>query len=397
MKRLLLIEDDPFIARLYRGKFAVEGFEVEICTNEASAIEAVRMQVPSIAIVDLMLPGGSGLKVIENIRSTIGPKLPVIVFTNSYLSSMVEAAWKAGANKCLTKHDCTPRQLVEAVHSLLSTPETPAPPQPVPPPLQSSTTAQGTLPPREVSETETLVRLSANLSDLGASLRQNAKQLVASLTAQLQLVVRASTPGELETHLSLLFKKLHSLTGNAGLAGLARVAQLCSALEALVQELEQNPEKVNSSVRRSIAQAFDVLPSLFTNENAANLTQTLLVVVDDDKFSRLALTAAISKAQLRSIAIEKPAMAIELARQNQLDIVFLDVQMPGMDGFELCAHIRQTPQNQKVPVVFVTGLNDFQTRQKMVLHGGADLIAKPFLLSEVAVKVLTYLLRPAPR
>ena len=67
--------------------------------------------------------------------------------------------------------------------------------------------------------------------------------------------------------------------------------------------------------------------------------------------------------------------------------------MPGMDGYELCKKIRATSTNNKTPVIFVTGLNDFMAKAKSSLSGGSDLIGKPFLSTELAVKSLSYLVK----
>src|SRR2546426_10695632 len=75
------------------------------------------------------------------------------------------------------------------------------------------------------------------------------------------------------------------------------------------------------------------------------------------------------------------------------EVVFLDVQMPGMDGFELCSKIRETQLNRSTPVVFVTGMNDFQSRANSIPAGGDDVIAKPFLTFEITVKAMTLALR----
>ena len=83
------------------------------------------------------------------------------------------------------------------------------------------------------------------------------------------------------------------------------------------------------------------------------------------------------------------------------DLVFLDADMPGMNGYDLCKQIRQQPQHAKTPVVFVTGLTDFASRAKSTISGGNDLIAKPFLIIELAVKALTFLMKaqfkPGPK
>jgi len=75
------------------------------------------------------------------------------------------------------------------------------------------------------------------------------------------------------------------------------------------------------------------------------------------------------------------------------DLVFLDVQMPELDGFAFCKKVREWPQYSRTPIIFVTGQDDFETRIHSVLSGGNDLIAKPFLFMELAVKALTCVLR----
>jgi len=67
--------------------------------------------------------------------------------------------------------------------------------------------------------------------------------------------------------------------------------------------------------------------------------------------------------------------------------------MPGMNGFELCSKLRTLPVHKKTPVVFVTSLTDFESRASSTMSGGNDLIAKPFLFMELAVKALVYTLR----
>src|SRR5207244_617685 len=85
--------------------------------------------------------------------------------------------------------------------------------------------------------------------------------------------------------------------------------------------------------------------------------------------------------------------ALALASRLRYDVIFLDIEMPGMDGFELCSKIHETDPNRNTPVVFVTSHTDFNTRAKSSLVGGNDFIGKPFLIFEVTVKALTLLLR----
>ena len=79
--------------------------------------------------------------------------------------------------------------------------------------------------------------------------------------------------------------------------------------------------------------------------------------------------------------------------ERQFDLVFLDVDMPTMNGYELCAKLRAMPQYKKTPVVFVTALSDFDSRTSSMMAGGNDFIAKPFLFIELTVKALIHVLR----
>ena len=113
-----------------------------------------------------------------------------------------------------------------------------------------------------------------------------------------------------------------------------------------------------------------------------------ILVVDDEALSRRAITRSLEQAKLKSVSLEDPQKAYHLLCEQPFDLILLDVDMPGMNGFELCAKLRKLPSHQKTPVVFVTRLNDFQSRANSSIVGGNDFIAKPFLFMELAVKAL---------
>ena len=118
-----------------------------------------------------------------------------------------------------------------------------------------------------------------------------------------------------------------------------------------------------------------------------------LLTVDDDLISRKAVALALRKALNQPDLAENGELALALANKQSYDVIFLDVQMPGMDGFELCAKIHETAPNRTTPVVFVTCQSDFDARAQSILSGGSDLIGKPFLTFEITVKALTLALR----
>src|SRR6266446_3087580 len=122
MKKILIVEDDQIVANIYRNKFSVDGFQVEIALDGQLGFEMVRSFRPDAVILDLMLPKMTGVELMKKIRLEEDfQQLPVIVFSNTYLTNMVQEAWKAGATKCLSKANCTPKQVIEVLRSALGT------------------------------------------------------------------------------------------------------------------------------------------------------------------------------------------------------------------------------------------------------------------------------------
>jgi CheY-like chemotaxis protein len=193
-----------------------------------------------------------------------------------------------------------------------------------------------------------------------------------------------------------LNRQARQLAGNAGIVGLKQMARLASALEALLKELYEKPANLNASTLRTVAQTVDFLGALFergTSVEAEQAAPINILVVDDEILSRRAVVHALGKVDLKSINVEDPLVALQLVHENRFDLIILDVDMPGLTGFQLCEKIRQLPQHVTTPVVFVTSHSDFESRAQSIMSGGNDLIGKPFLFMELAVKAFVHLLR----
>jgi CheY-like chemotaxis protein len=115
MKRILITDDDQFLANVCRRKFEEAGFHVTIAADGHAAIEELVLHPPDVVLLDLMIPEIDGLGVLRFLRSRERLReLPVIVVSNlSYFSGVVQAAWHAGATYFFNKGDCSPASLVE--------------------------------------------------------------------------------------------------------------------------------------------------------------------------------------------------------------------------------------------------------------------------------------------
>lgn len=395
MKKVLIIEDDQIVANIYRNKFTVEGYQVEIALDGEVGLELIKSFRPDAVILDLMLPKITGVELMKRIRADPEfEKLPLIVFSNTYLSNMVQEAWKAGATKCLSKANCTPRQVIEVVRSTTGDNGAPV----------------GTFDTAMVSRPQTAsapaasaiaVRTAADVADetFQADLRKSFSEGLPATLAALRSVLKSMVKADNETERLQLVAELHrrirALTGNAGIAGILPIARMSDALEALLKELHEKPKNLNASTMRTVATAVDFLGVLFDQSSRPQreIPPARILVVDDEAISRRAITHALEKAKLGSVNVEDPKAAYKMLSEQPFDLVFLDVDMPGMTGFELCTKLRALPSHKKTPVVFVTSLNDLDSRASSMMSGGNDFIGKPFLFIELAVKALVYVLR----
>jgi CheY-like chemotaxis protein len=186
------------------------------------------------------------------------------------------------------------------------------------------------------------------------------------------------------------------LAGAAGIAGFREIAQLADALGSLFIRLAERPATFTPSVNRTIGQAIDLLGATFsgaTTPRGSMPVSPQILVVDDEIISREAICSAIERADLRPVSVDNPIEAQSMLEKSRFDLIFLDVEMPGQSGLELCSHIRKMDTNRTTPVVFVTAHSDFERRARSVLSGGNDFIAKPFLPIELAVKTLILLFK----
>ena len=385
MKKILIIEDDQIVANVYRNKLAVDGYTTEVAPDGETGLKVMRTFKPELIILDLMLPGISGVDVIKEIRGEEEfSKIPIIIFSNTYLTNLIQEAWRAGANKCLSKSSCTPKDVIEIVRHTIG--ESGAMTQ-----KQPATTEAATKATKLATENDAEFQ-----ADLRKAFIENLPATLYSLRAGVQALVKAENEMIRLKQVYELYRQVHALNGNAGIAGLVQISHMSSAVEALLKEVYEKPKNINSSSIRTIAAAVDFLGFLFekgTLPDRQELPVSKILVVDDEAISRRAIVYALEKAKLKSINVEDPQQALQMLSENEFDMVFLDVDMPGMNGFELCAKLRMLTQHKKTPVVFVTSLNDFDNRTSSTMAGGNDFIGKPFLFIELTVKALIHVLR----
>jgi PAS domain S-box-containing protein len=112
-----------------------------------------------------------------------------------------------------------------------------------------------------------------------------------------------------------------------------------------------------------------------------------ILVVDDTLESLRLLVDILISEGYRVRQTQEPELALASALSNPPAMILLDVKMPGMSGFEVCQRLKQNESTAKVPIIFISALQDIHDRVRSFKVGGADFIAKPIQREEVLARV----------
>lgn len=117
--------------------------------------------------------------------------------------------------------------------------------------------------------------------------------------------------------------------------------------------------------------------------------QSLLLV--DDEPTNLRVLRTVLQEQYRLLFAKSGEEALQLLQKEQPDLILLDVMMPGLTGFDVCARLKANPATSAIPVIFVTALKDEMDETKGFELGAVDYITKPISPAVVRARVKTHL------
>lgn len=120
MSKVLIIEDDPPYRKIYKRKFEVSGYTVEVAEDGVEGLEKMRSFMPDITFVDLMMPKMDGFQVIDTAKADPALKhIPIVVLTNLSTSDDANKVLQKGATDILIKSDTEPNAVVAKANELL--------------------------------------------------------------------------------------------------------------------------------------------------------------------------------------------------------------------------------------------------------------------------------------
>ena len=116
------------------------------------------------------------------------------------------------------------------------------------------------------------------------------------------------------------------------------------------------------------------------------------ILIVDDVLENLDLLSRILIRRGYTVrSVEKGEAAIAIAKTGWADLILLDINMPEMDGYEVCRHLKEDERTDSVPVIFMSALDEVANKVNAFSVGGVDYITKPFQIKEVIARVKTHL------
>jgi len=121
MSRILIVEDDPLMLRMYQKIFTFEKYEVELAGDGEEGLEKAKKVDPTIILLDVMMPKMNGMQVLEKLKLDPSTKsIPVVMLTNLAGQQDAEDALSKGAVKYIIKSEYEPKQVAAMVKEILT-------------------------------------------------------------------------------------------------------------------------------------------------------------------------------------------------------------------------------------------------------------------------------------
>ncbi len=111
------------------------------------------------------------------------------------------------------------------------------------------------------------------------------------------------------------------------------------------------------------------------------------MVVDDDQDTVAILARHLQREGFVPIEANSGEQCLKLVRENEVDVILLDLMMPGMDGFEVVKALRANPVTAEIPVIMITARDDLDARAEGMRLGVSDFLAKPVFRRQLASRI----------
>jgi len=111
------------------------------------------------------------------------------------------------------------------------------------------------------------------------------------------------------------------------------------------------------------------------------------ILIVDDESMNISILKHILGSEYKIYASSDGEDAIEAAEEFKPDMILLDIVMPGMDGYDVISILKTSKKTKNIPVIFISGLESADDKEKCLALGAADYITKPFNSDNVKIQI----------
>ena len=390
---MLIIEDDPAFARVMLDLARAQGFKGVVASSGEEGLELARQLSPDAVTLDIRLPDTSGWTVLERLKREPQTRhIPVHVIS---VESHRQHSLHLGAVTCLQKpvkkeqleqtFEETRRLIDRRVKTLLLVEDNAAQRKAIVELIGNGdvkTTAVATG--KEALAALDSEHFDCMVVDLGLkgmsgfSLIERTKEQ----PALKDLPIIVYTGKELTRKEEMRLRKLAEAVV---IKGASSPERLLAETSLFLHRVEANlPETKRKKIRK-------------LHETDAALTGRKVLIVDDDVRNIFAVTSILEQRGLDVVRAESGKSGIaQLKKDEEIDLVLMDIMMPEMDGFETIRAIRELKKFQRLPIIALTAKAMKGDREKCIEAGASDYIAKPVDVEQLLSLLRVWLYRPWP-
>ncbi len=122
-------------------------------------------------------------------------------------------------------------------------------------------------------------------------------------------------------------------------------------------------------------------------KNNYKIFKANILVVDDQNSNLQLLSDMLTRKQYQVSCADNGSMGLQIASSGWSDLILLDINMPQMNGYEVCQQLKLLEATRDIPVIFLSASDEIIDKQKAFAVGGVDYITKPFQLKEVLIRI----------
>lgn len=118
--KVLIVEDDRYISKMYQLKLSLDGMDVQVADNGRSGIEKAQEFIPDIILLDILMPEMDGYEVLDSLKSEDKTKnIPVLILSNLGQEDHIQKGIELGASGYIVKSQYTPSKVLEKIKKTL--------------------------------------------------------------------------------------------------------------------------------------------------------------------------------------------------------------------------------------------------------------------------------------